>query len=91
MKISNVVKALEKSGLKIEKEIVHKFPDNTCNILWSCISGKYIASFYEQDHDKGNVDSICVERLCDRNDAMTDYFPGTFYHTIKSLINTLTK
>ncbi len=89
MKITNLVKALEKSGLTVEKKVLHKFQDGSFNHLYICRSNKRRAEWHEQSHDKGEIQSVYICAINDKDDLMSDYFPGTFYDTIKSVVNAL--
>ena len=75
MKHSSLLKALDKIKAEVKQKSISTayYADN---------ENKEI-SWYNQD---GHVICLHVVRLTDHADPMTDYFPGSFYHTIKSAI-----
>ena len=91
MKITNVVKSLEKLGLTVKKEISHNFKDGICTYFYVCYSRENRAEWYEQSHDNGEIISVYICGINQRDDLMTDYFPGSFYQTIKSIVQRMSK
>ena len=86
MKIKNVVSALEKLGLTVEKTVHRNFGDDSFTYSYCFKSKENRAEWYEQPHDNGEIDSVYICGINQRDDLMSDYFPGSFYHTIKSIV-----
>lgn len=93
MKTTNLIKALEKSGIKIEccerwgvdygantkvRQSDEYFGDN----------GKYKIHFYDQD---GFASCVLVMRMQEERDIMRDYFPGYFADSIKDAIRLMNR
>lgn len=77
MKNKSLVRALEKEGLKVEKD----GPARLC-----AIKGTKIVSWVDQE---GKAINIHCTRLNDGRDSQTDYFPGYYVKTIKRVIKHL--
>lgn len=91
MKIKNVIKALEKLDLVINKSVAHHFSEGHCTFFYSCKSNKNCVEWYEQKHDNGEVKSVYIRGINHHDDLMTDYFAGSFYDTIKSVVNVMSE
>lgn len=76
----SLIKELEKSGFTIEVDLTnYKSVER-----YVCKNSKNIMSWYAEKH---HVDAIHVKRIDQEDDIHTDYFPRTFFHSIKSAIN----
>lgn len=89
MKVKNLVKALEKIGVKIEvsQRQVYDYFENKYTMTtpeYFGDNGKNKIHFYEQD---GEVVCCQVMGIRQHNDSQSDYFPGYFARSIKSAIN----
>lgn len=91
MKIDNIVKSLEKIGLTVKKELHSKHASGRKIFYYSCQSNSRFLSFYEQCIDEGKIDSVYIQPLNDQDDPQSDYFCGTFFHTIKSITKVMNK
>ena len=91
MKITNVIKALEKTGLSVDKKIHVDFKDGRFIYFYVCETKSYVASWYEQTHDNGDIDSVYIRPIDQYDDHQSDYFAGSFYDTIKSVVKKMSK
>ena len=79
MKVSRLINAIQKSGLKIEKT-------SDSNIV-KVIGPSHYGSFHIQGEN-----AICVSTCPNgvESDSMIDYFPASYHRTIKSFVETMT-
>jgi len=89
MKTQSLIKAIEKSGIKVEKN-VRDFLDYDGipgqSISYFAKGNRYKVHWHESE---GNADCVQVQQLHESNDSMTDYFPGYWANTIKQVIRSL--
>jgi len=91
MKIDRIVKALEKEGWEVKKTDLNEYRKNIGlydgpRWQWSCENGKNKCDWFRNGPDSDETCSVQVMGIKERNDVMTDYFPGIWCHTIKSII-----
>jgi len=91
MNIVRLVKALEKSGLRVEKKVHHKFQDGSFTTLYTCRSKTRIASWFQQPHDGEKIDSVYICPIDDQDDLMSDYQSGMYWDTIKWVVKIMHK
>lgn len=91
MKTERLLKALEKAGIKIIRK-QNKYYDhfsgeyklNSAEYFGD--NGKDKIHFFDQD---GEVVGCQIMGIKQNNDSQRDYFPGSFYHTIKSIVEVM--
>jgi hypothetical protein len=86
MKIKTLINALSKAGLKVDK-IAHS---NTRS-KYICKNQKHVLSWYDDSYFPDDATCVHIARHDDEDDLMTDYFAGSFYKTIKSVIKSMTE
>lgn len=81
MNNKRLVNALTKAGFEVKSDI-NRGQDN----YRFAVNGDYVVSWYIQDER-----AVCVSmnKLSHPSDSMTDYFPGSFAHTIKEAVKHL--
>lgn len=99
MNIKRLINALEKAGLKVEKVDCNeykKFSGNYEGPFWhyTCFSETHKCDWYPNGRDNDNNPneeccSVQVMRKNERNDSQSDYFPGCFCRTIKSVVRSM--
>lgn len=82
MKITNLIKRLEKAGMKIEQN---------SNGQYYCQSSTRVCSFYKNGGDSDQAICVNIRRINDHHDYMSDYHAGFFVDTIKDAIKYLTQ
>jgi hypothetical protein len=76
----NIVKSLEKNGFKVEKD-----SENYTHLeFFICKNERNVMSWR---CDEGMVTCIHIKGIEQEDNIYTDYFPGNFYDTIKSALN----
>lgn len=96
MNIARLIKALEKAGLKVEKTDTNEYKKQWGHYdgpFWrySCVSATHHCCFWPNGYHEGDdkdmtTCSVQVMRKNERNDSQSDYFPGSFCRTIKSVV-----
>lgn len=99
MNIKRLVRALEKAGFKVNKKDCHEHRKGTLAYdgpFWhyTCFSETHKCDFYPNGrHDLDDASLSCcsvqVMRQSERNDSQSDYFPGCFCRTIKSVVSSM--
>lgn len=88
MKTQNLIKALEKLGMKVEVQeryyvsMITNRKEIDCS--YYCTDGKKKVQFRDQE---GRAICVQCQLIGQSNNYMTDYFPGFFAKTIKQVIN----
>lgn len=101
MNIARLVKALEKAGVEVKKidrneykkAIGHYTEDF---IVYECKSSTHKCTIYPNGRlNDGTLNESCysvqVMRRNESNDSQSDYFPGWFAKTIKSVVQGMTE
>ncbi len=99
MNIKRLISALNKAGLKVEKEDVNEYKKQWGHYdgpFWryTCFSETHKCDFYPngyQNDGTANEDccSVQVMRKNESNDYQSDYFAGHFCRTIKSVVKSM--
>lgn len=99
MNIARLVRALEKAGLKVIKTDTNEYKKQWGHYdgpFWHyyCEGPTHKCDFWPNGyHDGEDKDmttcSVQVMRKNERNDSQSDYFPGCFHRTIKSVVAAL--
>lgn len=76
----SIVKELEKNGFLVEHDLSNKKSLNR----FLCRNTKNIMTWWDTED---GVHFIHVKGIEEESDIYTDYFPGTFFHSIKSALN----
>lgn len=101
MNIQRLVKALEKAGLTVVKYDTNEYKKNIGHYdgpFWHyyCIGKTHKCDFWPNGYSpegvpSENTCSVQVMRKNERNDSQSDYFPGCFCRTIKSVVQYMTE
>lgn len=89
MKNTNLVRALEKIGLKVECIQRYDIDGNATNQHFVCVGKRNKCDWFLQPHNCGEVFSVQAMRLNENNDYQSDYFAGSFYRVIKHLVKVM--
>jgi hypothetical protein len=89
MRTINVIKSLEKQGWKVEikqREIYDHFEKKYVlnSKEYFCNNGRNKCHFYDQE---GIAVCVQIQKSNEKNDSQSDYFPGFFAKTIKSIVD----
>jgi hypothetical protein len=90
MKIENIVKALEKVGLKVHKTLLKDFGEGLKTYLYVCQGKSNHASWYEQTPNE-EIRGVYIISNGVEDDLRSDYHAGTFYDTIRSIVARMKK
>lgn len=79
MKHEKLIKALNKIGLEVKKSSYNER-------AFECRNGVIICEWFNTTYDADKASCVCIRRVNDEHDSRSDYHAGSFYHTIKSII-----
>ena len=94
MNIKRIVNALEKAGMKVQKIDCNEYKKAIGHYkepFWKylCVSETHKCEFFPNGAGSETCCSVQVMRKNERNDSQSDYFPGSFCRTIKSIVNAM--
>lgn len=99
MNIKRLITALEKAGLTVKRLDMNEYKKNIGHYtepFWRyfCESETYKCSFFPNGKNNDgtpneNCCSVQVMRKNEENDSQSDYFPGCFCRTIKSVVSSM--